>query len=85
MELPYTLQLPPISLQKAKSSTELLSFDAPERKIAFTAYTAPGDDIRKPQTWKVGAEFTIPAIQFSLFTSISLNSHLLAFPDKCWT
>jgi hypothetical protein len=72
MELPYTLQLPPISLQKAKSSTELLSFDAPERKSAFNAYTAPEEGTRQPQTWKVGAELTISHI-FSSVTLISLN------------
>ena len=72
MELPYTLQLPPVSLQKAKGSTELLNFDSPERKSAFNAYTAPEEGVRQPQTWKAGAKLTI-SHTFNSVTFILLN------------
>lgn len=75
MELPHTLQLPPFihSLQITKSSAELQSFDAPERKSAFTVLLSPESSIRRPQTWKVGAEWTISHV--FQFIYLNLNQY----------
>lgn len=81
MELPYTLQLPPISLQLAKSgSTEAPNFEDPERKGAFTAYKAPETTLQ-PLAWKASVLICIFPF-FSLFVCLNLTRFPTFLPRR---